>query len=61
MNIKVLVLKIKLYAPWVHSLKEKQMVVKSLLAKIRNKLQSCGEIERSYEFEFVCMQLKVAK
>lgn len=28
---------IKLYAPWVHSLKEKRMVVKSLLAKARNK------------------------
>ena len=46
MNIKVLVLKIKLYAPWVHSLKEKRMVVKSLLAKIRNKFQvSVAEVE----------------
>ena len=46
MNIKVLVLKIKLYAPWVHSLKEKRMVVKSLLAKIRNKIQvSVAEVE----------------
>ena len=46
MNIKVFVLKIKLYAPWVHSLKEKRMVVKSLLAKIRNKFQvSVAEVE----------------
>ena len=46
MNIKVLVLKIKLYTPWVHSLKEKRMVVKSLLAKIRNKFQvSVAEVE----------------
>lgn len=30
-------LEIKLYAPWVHSLKEKRMIVKSLTAKIRNK------------------------
>lgn len=46
MNIKVLVLKIKIYAPWVHSLKEKRMVVKSLLAKIRNKFQvSVAEVE----------------
>ena len=30
-------LKIKLHAPWVHSLKEKRMVVKSLLSKMRNK------------------------
>ncbi len=44
--IKIAVLKIKLYAPWVHSLKEKRMVVKSLLAKIRNKFQvSAAEVE----------------
>lgn len=46
MNIKVLLLKIKLYAPWVHSLKQKRMVVKSLQAKIRNKFQvSVAEVE----------------
>ena len=28
---------IKLYVPWVHSLKEKRMVVKSLIAKTKNK------------------------
>jgi len=45
-KIKIAVLKIKLYAPWVHSLKEKRMVVKSLLAKIRNKFQvSAAEVE----------------
>ena len=35
--IKVAVLTVKLYAPWVHSLKEKRMIVKSLLSKIQNK------------------------
>lgn len=30
-------LEIKLYASWVHSLKEKRMIVKSLIAKIKNK------------------------
>jgi len=30
-------LKIKLYAPWVHSLKDKRMIVKSICTKIRNK------------------------
>ncbi len=30
-------LKIKIHTPWVHSLKEKRMVVKSLCAKVRNK------------------------
>jgi uncharacterized protein YlxP (DUF503 family) len=28
---------IKLYAPWVHSLKEKRMVVKSITTKVQNK------------------------
>lgn len=31
------VLEIKLHAPWVHSLKEKRTVVKSLTSKIRHK------------------------
>lgn len=46
MNIRILVLKIKLYAPWVRSLKEKRMIVKSIQAKIRNKFQvSVSEVE----------------
>ena len=46
MNVNILVLKIKLYAPWVHSLKEKRMIVKSIQAKIRNKFQvSVAEVE----------------
>ena len=32
----IAVLKITLRAPWVHSLKEKRSVLKSLLAKLRN-------------------------
>ena len=44
--MKIAVLKLKLYAPWVHSLKEKRMIVKSLLAKLRNKFQvSAAEVE----------------
>lgn len=31
------VMEMKLYAPWVHSLKEKRMEVKSLISKMRNK------------------------
>ena len=43
--VKVAVLTVKLYAHWVHSLKEKRMVVKSILAKIRNKFQvSAAEV-----------------
>lgn len=39
-------LEIKLYASWVHSLKEKRMIVKSLIAKIRNKFNvSIAEVD----------------
>jgi hypothetical protein len=38
--------KITIYAPWVHSLKEKRMIVKSLCAKAHNKFNiSIAEIE----------------
>ena len=37
---------IKLYAPWVHSLKEKRMVVKSLINKTKNKFNvSISEVD----------------
>lgn len=39
-------LEIWLYIPWVHSLKEKRMVVKSLCAKLRNQFNvSVAEVE----------------
>ena len=35
----------KLHAPWVHSLKEKRMIVKSILAKLQNRFHvSAAEI-----------------
>ena len=37
MNLKVAVIELRLYAPWVHTLKEKRMVVKSQLGKIRSR------------------------
>ena len=37
---------IRLRAPWVHSLKEKRMIVKSLVAKLRNRYNvSAAEID----------------
>ena len=40
------IIKIRIYTPWVHSLKEKRMVVKSLSAKVRNKFNvSIAEVE----------------
>lgn len=38
--------RIRLYAPWVHSLKEKRMVVRSLIAKTKNKFNvSIAEVD----------------
>lgn len=33
------ILEIKLYAPWIHSLKEKRMEIKSLIARTENKFK----------------------
>ena len=44
--MNVLILKIKIYSPWVHSLKEKRMVVKSILGKLKNKFNvSAAEVD----------------
>lgn len=37
---------IKMYAPWVHSLKEKRSIVKGIISKVQNKFNvSISEIE----------------
>ncbi len=44
--MKVATITFKLRAPWVHSLKEKRMIVKSLVAKMQNKFHvSAAEID----------------
>lgn len=44
MNIATIIF--RLHAPWVHSLKEKRMIVKSLIAKLQNKYHvSAAEID----------------
>ena len=46
MGMNILTLKIKIYASWVHSLKEKRMVVKSMLRKLKNKFNvSAAEVD----------------
>ena len=36
----------RLYAPWVHSLKEKRMIVKSIIAQLQNRFHvSAAEID----------------
>ena len=44
MNIAVMTF--RLHAPWVHSLKEKRMIVKSLIAKLQNRFHvSAAEVD----------------
>ena len=44
MNIAAMTFRLR--APWVHSLKEKRMIVKSLIAKLQNKFHvSAAEID----------------
>ena len=44
--MKIASMTFKLRAPWVHSLKEKRMIVKSLVAKLQNKFHvSAAEID----------------
>ena len=44
----------KLYAPWVHSLKEKRMIVKSLVAKLKNKFHvSAAEIDEQDTLQII--------
>lgn len=35
--MKIAVMTFRLHAPWVHSLKEKRMIVKSIVARLQNK------------------------
>ena len=45
-TMKVATMIFRLRAPWVHSLKEKRMIVKSLVAKLRNRYNvSAAEID----------------
>ncbi|WP_406541497.1 DUF503 domain-containing protein [Clostridium ljungdahlii] len=44
--MKILLMKITLRASWVHSLKEKRMVVKSIVQKLKNKFNvSVAEVD----------------
>ena len=42
--MKILVIKVDLRAPYAHSLKEKRMIVKSIIAKLQNKFNIMGKI-----------------
>ena len=45
-DMRIAVMTFRLHAPWVHSLKEKRMIVKSLIAKLQNKYHvSAAEVD----------------
>ena len=39
MLMRIAAMTFRLHAPWVHSLKEKRMIVKSLVAKLQNRFR----------------------
>ena len=48
----------RLYAPWVHSLKEKRSIVKSLIAKLQNRYHvSAAEIDEQDTHQIIVMGL----
>lgn len=45
-EMKIAAMTFRLHAPWCHSLKEKRMIVKSLIAKLQNRFHvSAAEID----------------
>ena len=54
--MKILALTFRFYAPWVHSLKEKRMIVKSLLTKLQNQFHvSAAEIDEQDVHQFIVL------
>ena len=52
--MRVAVMTIRLRASWVHSLKEKRMIVKSLIAKLRNRFHvSAAEIDEQNTHQII--------
>ena len=50
----------RLHAPWVHSLKEKRMIVKSLLAQLQNKFHvSAAEIDKQDTHQIIVIGVAV--
>ena len=50
----------RLFAPWVHSLKEKRMIVKSLVAQLQNKFHvSAAEIDEQDVHQIIVIGVAV--
>ena len=58
--MKILAITFRLYAPWVHSLKEKRMIIQSLLAKLQNRFHvSAAEIGEQDVHQFIMIGMAV--
>lgn len=52
--MKIATMIFRLHTPWVHSLKEKRMIVKSLIAKLQNRYHvSAAEIDEQDAHQFI--------
>ena len=52
--MKIAVMSFRLYAPWVHSLKGKRMIVKSIIARLQNRFHvSAAEIEEQDTLQII--------
>ena len=52
--MRIAAMSFRLHAPWVHSLKEKRMIVKSLVAKLQNKFHvSAAEIDEQDTYQII--------
>ena len=60
MKMIIATITFRLHAPWVHSLKEKRMVVKSLVAKIQNRFHaSAAEIDEQDTHQIIAVGVAV--
>ncbi len=56
--MKIAVMTFQLYAPWVHSLKEKRMIVKSMVSKLQNKFHvSAAEIDEQDTHQIIMIDV----
>ena len=54
--MRIAAMTFRLHAPWVHSLKEKRMVVKSLTAQLQNRFHvSAAEIDEQYTHQIIVL------
>ena len=54
--MKIATITFRLRAPWVHSLKEKRMIVKSLIAKLQNRYHvSAAEIDEQDTHQIIAI------